>query len=91
MVRLCGACCGLTLFCAMLTYGLLAGADVQPLLLRAVAVMAAGVVLGSVTGWLGLAIMRENINLPEDSAMDQAEPDNVVADGAGAPPSPRGV
>ncbi len=91
MVRLCGACCGLTLFCAMLTYGLLAGADVQPLLLRSVAVMAAGVVLGSVAGWLGLAIMKENINLPEDSAIAQAEPDSVGVDGASAPPTPQGV
>lgn len=78
----------------MLTHGLLAGAEVLGLLWRSVAGMAAGVALGSAAGWLGLAIMKENINLPEDSASDQAEPDKVVADGAkgaSAPPSPQSV
>lgn len=75
----------------MLTHGLLAGTDVQRLLLRSVVGMVAGVALGSAAGWLGLAIMKENINLPEDSASDQAEPDRVGAEGAAAPPSPRGV
>lgn len=74
MARLCGVCCGLTVFVAMLTHGLFAGVGVQTLLLRAVAGMFAGCVLGAVVGWLGLAVVTENLNLPEDSASARAEP-----------------
>lgn len=75
----------------MLTHGLFAGTDVQRLLLRSVLGMTAGVLLGSVAGWLGLAIMKENINLPEDSAIAQAEPDNVEGQSAEALSTPPSV
>ncbi len=79
MAQVCGACCGLLLFSAMIVCGMLADNSVQRIVLRAVAGLLGGYVLGTVSGWIGMIVIRENL-----PAMDPAP------DAATEPPQPAG-
>lgn len=68
MARLCGACCGLTIFSAMIVCGLMAGNAVEMILGRAIVGLFAGVILGAATGWIALFIVQDN--LEKDASQD---------------------
>ena len=61
MARLCGACCGLTVFSAMIVSGLMTGNAVELILGRAVVGLFAGVILGAFSGWVALFIVHDNL------------------------------
>ncbi|MCG8406203.1 MAG: hypothetical protein MI923_13485 [Phycisphaerales bacterium] len=65
MVQLCGVCCGLLLFSAMIICGLLSGNAVEVIILRAVGGLFGGLLLGMLTGWVGTLIVEENVDAPE--------------------------
>jgi ABC-type microcin C transport system permease subunit YejE len=67
MTRLCGACCGLTVFSAMIVCGLMAGNAVELILGRAVVGLFAGVILGAFSGWVALFIVQDNIEKEQGS------------------------
>lgn len=73
MAQLCGVCCGLLAFSAMLLCGLLAGNPVQVIVLRAVGGLFGGLVLGTLAGWVGTLIVQDNIDLPDSADEDQAD------------------
>lgn len=83
MARLCGACCGLVVFSAMVLSGIAAGHSAQHVLLRAVTGMFAALILGNVVGWVGMVLVRDNVS-PSPAPVD--EPESV---GAGAVPPAR--
>jgi hypothetical protein len=60
MARLCGACCGLVVFGAMVLSGIVAGHSPQHVILRAVAGMFAAVILGNIVGSVGMVLIRDN-------------------------------
>ncbi|HVP09737.1 MAG TPA: hypothetical protein VMV94_00960 [Phycisphaerae bacterium] len=64
MARLYGACLGLLVFSAMILCGMFAGNSVQKIVLRALAGLAGGFVVGSVAGWIGMSVVRENAAAP---------------------------
>lgn len=61
MARLCGACCGLLVFSATILAGLLAGNPIENIILRSVAGLAGGFVLGGVAAWIALVVVNEQI------------------------------
>ena len=61
MVQLCGVCCGLLLFSAMIICGLLSGNAVEVIILRAVGGLFGGLLLGMLTGWVGTLIVEEKL------------------------------
>ncbi len=60
MARVCGACCGLLVFSAIILCGLLAGNSAEHIMLRAVFGLLAGYLLGSLSGWIGTCIVRDD-------------------------------
>lgn len=61
MARLCGACCGLLVFSATILAGLLAGNPIENIILRSVAGLAGGFVLGCVAAWIAMIVVNEQI------------------------------
>ncbi len=74
MARLCGACCGLVVFSAMILRGLAVGNSVQVIILRAVTGLFAGLVLGSVVGWVGMILIRDHLPDPPVPEPEANEP-----------------
>jgi hypothetical protein len=74
MPRLCGACCGLMVFSAMIVCGLLAGNSAENILSRAIVGLFAGLILGALSGWVGLYIVRDNVETEAESREDTADP-----------------
>jgi uncharacterized membrane protein len=75
MPRLCGACCGLMVFSAMIVCGLMAGNSAENILSRAIVGLFAGVILGALSGWIGLNIVRDNVETQaEEHEETGAEP-----------------
>jgi MFS family permease len=64
MARLYGACLGLLLFSAMILCGMVAGNSVQNIVLRALAGLAGGFIVGSLAGWIGLSVAKDNAAAP---------------------------
>lgn len=60
MARVCGACCGLLVFSAIILCGMLAGNSVEHIILRAVFGLVAGYLLGALSGWIGTCIVRDD-------------------------------
>ncbi len=74
MARICGVCCGLLLFSAMIVCGMLAGNPPPQTILRALLGLFVGYLLGSFSGWLGMFVVQENMPAPDggdDQATDQ--------------------
>ena len=73
MARLCGACCGLVVFSAMIIRGTLAGNSAQQIILRSVTGMFAALLLGGAVGWVGMVLVRDNLPKPppEPDASEQ--------------------
>lgn len=67
MIRLFGSSCGLIVFSATILVGLVTGAEPAVLIPRAVQAMIGGVALGLVAGWLGMHIIRDGIEIENDS------------------------
>ena len=59
MARLCGACCGLLVFSATILAGLLAGNPIENIILRSVAGLAGGFVLGCAAAWIATVVFQE--------------------------------
>lgn len=74
MTQLSGVTCGLLVFSAMILCGLMAGNPVEVIILRAVGGLFGGLVLGSLAGWLGMLIVKENV----DVAADVPEAEEIV-------------
>ncbi len=75
MSRLCGASFGLLLFSAMVVCGLLADNPVPQIVLRALLGLLGGFILGSLAGWIGVCVVRDNVptfegdeNMPVEEA-----------------------
>lgn len=85
MAQVCGACCGLLLFSAMIVCGMLADNSVQRIVLRAVAGLFGGYVLGTVSGWIGMIVIRENLPAMDPAPDAATEPPPPAAQDA--PPS----
>ncbi|MFQ5410716.1 MAG: hypothetical protein ACE5EC_00395 [Phycisphaerae bacterium] len=66
MAALCGAASGLMAFSAMLFCGLWAGNRIETIVLRAVGGLLGGYVLGSLVGWIGTIVVRDNVNVAVD-------------------------
>ena len=86
LARLCGACCGLLVFGAMIITGLLARNPIETIVLRAVGGLFGGLFLGMFAGWIGCFVVRDNIaeaeedsSAPEQSPADRAEMPQVGA------------
>ncbi len=74
MARICGVCCGLLLFSAMIVCGMMAGNPPPKTILRALVGLFVGYLLGLLSGWLGMFVVQENIPAPDggpDSPTDQ--------------------
>lgn len=67
MTQLSGVTCGLLVFSAMIICGLMAGNPVEVIILRAVGGLFGGLMLGSLAGWIGTLIVRENVEVATDS------------------------
>jgi MFS family permease len=76
VARLCGACCGLVVFSAMILRGLAVGNSAQVIILRAVTGLFAGLVLGSVVGWVGMILIRDHLPDPPEPEPEAAPPPN---------------
>ena len=74
MTQLCGACCGLLVFSAMILRGMLVGNPPQVVILRALIGLAAALVLGQLVGWIGSILVRDNLPQPPDSDSDPSTP-----------------
>ena len=79
MARVCGACCGLLLFSAMIVAGMLAGNAVPAIVVRALVGLFFGLILGSLAGWIVALVAQENVKTQEKAATDST--------GAGVPPT----
>jgi len=62
MIRRTAACLGLLGFSAAIFCGLAVGNPAATILVRALWVMTAFVVIGSVLGWVGLLVVREHVS-----------------------------
>ncbi len=76
MTQLSGVTCGLLVFSAMIVCGLTAGNPVEVIILRAVGGLFGGLMLGTLAGWLGTLVVRENVEVADgspdaDEARDQ--------------------
>jgi hypothetical protein len=60
VVRLCGACCGLIVFSALIVSGLAIGNSVNTIILRAVGGLFGGLFLGLTLGFLATVVIKEN-------------------------------
>jgi hypothetical protein len=60
VARLCGACCGLTVFSALILNGLYLGIQVETIVLRAVTGLFGGLFLGLTLGYLATIVIKEN-------------------------------
>ena len=67
MTQLSGVTCGLLVFSAMIVCGLTAGNPVEVIILRAVGGLFGGLILGTLAGWLGTLVVRENVEVTDDS------------------------
>ncbi|MBI5763882.1 MAG: hypothetical protein HZA51_10200 [Planctomycetes bacterium] len=76
MARLCGVCCGLVVFSAMILRGLAVGNTPQVIILRAVTGLFAGLVLGCVVGWLGMILIRDQLPDLSEPEPEAATPPN---------------
>lgn len=80
MVRLCGACCGLLIFSATIFGGILSGTPDEKIMLRALFGLFGGLALGSLCGWIGLFVVRDQL---DRATGDNAEsPEKVEKRGA---------
>ena len=61
LARLCGSCCGLLIFSAMILRGLLAGNAAEMILQRALIGLFGGLLLGTILGRVGLAVVSDNL------------------------------
>lgn len=61
MARLFGVCCGLAIFSAVIFAGLLMGNPVEKIMLRALAGLGGGLVLGNFAGHVGLLLVHDHI------------------------------
>jgi MFS family permease len=59
VARLCGACCGLLVFSATILAGLFAGNPIEKIMLRSIAGLAGGFVLGCVAAWIAIVVFQE--------------------------------
>ena len=84
MAQVCGACCGLLVFSAMIVCGLLAGNSVQAIVIRALVGLIGGFVLGSLLGWIGMCIVKEN---PDASGGDDEAKSPKEAGGSATAPA----
>ena len=73
MARLCGACCGLLIFSATIFGGLLSGADAEKIMLRALVGLFGGLALGCLTGWIGLFVVRDQLDRATDDRSESPE------------------
>lgn len=69
MVRLCGACCGLLVFSATILAGLLANNPIEKIMLRSVAGLAGGFLLGCVAAWIALVVFHEQAEAAEPTPL----------------------
>ncbi len=76
MAELCGAASGLMAFSAMLFCGMWAGNRVETIVLRAVGGLLGGYVLGSLVGWMGTIVVRDNVAI---SVEEEATPDDEAS------------
>ncbi len=65
MARLCGACCGLLVFSATILSGLLAGNSVDKIVLRSVAGLAGGYILGCIAAWIAFIVVNDRASANE--------------------------
>jgi MFS family permease len=84
VVRLFGVCCGLSIFSAVILSGLLVGNPVERIVLRAVLGLAGGFLLGAAAGWIGLALVGDNLPKPPPRSAEPPATDTM-------PESPRVV
>jgi hypothetical protein len=68
----------------MIVCGLLADNSVQRIVLRAVAGLFGGYVLGAVSGWIGMIVIRENLPATDPATVAATEPPQPA--GQDAPP-----
>ena len=84
MARVCGACCGLLVFSAMIVCGILTGNPVQDIIIRALVGLLGGFVLGWLSGWIGIFVVRENAGAsPGGDAKSPKEADAPAESSAG--------
>jgi len=76
VAELCGAASGLMAFSAMLFCGMWAGNRVETIVLRAVGGLLGGYVLGSLVGWMGTIVVRDNVAI---SVEEEATPDDEAS------------
>ena len=81
MARICGACCGLLVFSAMIVCGLMAENPAGKIVLRALYGLMGGFALGTVSGWIGTLIVKENTDTaPGDNAESPEEDDKPATE-----------
>ena len=71
MIRRTAACLGLLGFSAAIFCGLGVGNPAGTILVRALWVMTAFVVIGSIVGWMGLLVVREHVSRRHKEFADQ--------------------
>ena len=86
MARLCGACCGLLVFSATILAGLFAGNPIEMIMLRSVAGLAGGFVLGCIAAWIAHVVVNEPIESNEPTPI-AASTDNHNGNGRLTPRS----
>lgn len=59
MARLCGVCCGLLVFSAVILAGLFAGNSVEKIILRSVIGLSGGYGLGCIAAWIALVVVND--------------------------------
>ncbi|MBN2563501.1 MAG: hypothetical protein JXQ75_21490 [Phycisphaerae bacterium] len=92
MARVCGACCGLLVFSAMIVCGMLAGNPIQNIITRALLGLIGGFTLGSLVGWIGLFVVKENADVSRsDDAVEQPAHVGSPDEAGASSPSPRTV
>lgn len=73
MAQVCGACCGLLVFSAIILCGMLAGNSVAHIMLRALLGLFGGYLLGSLSGWIGTFVVRDDAKVSTEPAAELAE------------------
>lgn len=79
MARLCGACCGLLIFSAMIVGGLASGNPATRIMIRAMVGLGGGYLLGVLVGWIGAFIVNDQLDrsISDDAAsLDESEASN---------------
>ncbi len=76
MARICGVCCGLLVFSAVILAGLFAGNTIEKIILRSVVGLSGGYFLGCVAAWIALVVVNDQAKAKEPMPIAASESNN---------------